>query len=173
MLVGEVEKGRGARRNIVEVFVEQETEEVKKDHVQESTATEALEVDEFEFDDVQEKHIDQEKRKVLVEIIVDEESLKPVLINKHLAKLHISILRKNSVFSVTDDEATTSTPLPEEAMACSFELPSFNVARKEEVEHRVSRSEDVDVRTLVAGKTFSFCVCNMVSSLILCIDLSC
>ena len=151
---------RGARRSIVEFMYEQEAEEAKRKHIQ--VPKKDIESTEDVFEDALEEHVDQVPSLPVLKKPL-EQCLKPNVVNKHLAKLQISDQppRKKSVFSVTDDEATT--PLPEEALASSFELPSFSVASIKKVEGRVSRSEDVDVRRLVAGKTYTFCVCNMAS----------
>ena len=149
---------RGARRSIVEVIYEQAAEEVKRKHIEESK--EDIDSTEDVFEDAYQENGDQvPSRPVLKKPL--EHYLKPIVVKKHLAKLQISDQppRKKSVFSVTDDESTT--PLPEDALASSFELPSFSVARIKKMEGRVSISEDVDVRRLVAGKTYTFGVCNM------------
>ena len=146
-------EGEGARRSIVGVLLEQDSY-VKKRNEELDDNSDLAETTDDMFEDAEEEEPSQRD-------LENEQNL--YLLNKHLSKLQVSSLppRKKSVFSVTDDEAC-STPLPEAALACSFELPSFTVARREE-EGRVSRSEDVDVRKLLAGKMFTFCVCNIVS----------
>jgi len=77
--------------------------------------------------------------------------LKPPL-HKALTKLQ----PRKSVFSETDDEV-----LPEEAQANSFEMPSFEVGKRDVARERVESSSDamMDVRTHVAGKVFAVCLC--------------
>jgi len=77
--------------------------------------------------------------------------LKPPL-HKALTKLQ----PRKSVFSETDDEV-----LSEEAQANSFEMPSFEVGKRDVARERVESSSDamMDVRKHVAGKVFAVCLC--------------
>lgn len=84
--------------------------------------------------------------------VEDQVDLRQPPLHSALTKL----LPRKSVFSETDNE------LPEEAQANSFEMPSFEVGKRDVKRERVVSSSDamVDVRTIVAGKVFAICMCD-------------